>query len=209
MKNLFLPLLTLIIGFAAGYYFCNSRSHQAAQGAMSSMSADAIYPSENSISYDEAKMMVDTFGMYGMQDANHRAGGRGLRTRSIFMPLSKLDSLTAALDAARKKDGKTDGLRIYFGRYPKLQLDKKAYPHPFMNTIIFVSTRLTKVLQKGALDSISIHLDYYGAPNKSRALKMMADDPQNRAELCPDACSGATLVCPDPTDPSCNGSSSN
>jgi hypothetical protein len=205
MKNLFFPLVTLIIGFAAGYYLCHSK--QTTQPAMVGMEAPATaFPSENSISYDEAKMMVDTFGMYGMQDASHRPGGKGAKTRSVFLPLSKLDSLTAALDAARKIDGKTDGMRIYFGRYPKLQLDKSPYKHAYMNTIVLVTTKLTRILQKGAKDSISIHLDYYGAPTKGKALRLMMMDPQNRNEICPDNCSGATLVCPDPTDPTCNGS---
>lgn len=205
MKNLLFPLVTLIIGFAAGYFFFSCKEGESGKPSAVTMSAPGNYTSENSISYDEAKMMVDTFGMYGMQDASHRPGGKGAKTRSVFMPLTKLDSLVAALDAARKIDGKTDGIRIYFGRYPKLQLDKKVYNHPFMNTIIMVTTKYTKILQKGAKDSIGIHLDYYGASTRSKPMFMLMVDPQNRNELCPENCDGATLVCPDPTDPTCNG----
>src|SRR6202000_2919216 len=136
MKNALFPLVTLIIGFAAGYYFFSLRTKE--QPAMPSRTLGGPYPSENSISIAEAQMMVDTFGMYGMQDASHKPGGKGAKTRAVFFPLTKLDSLVAALDDARKKDGKTDGIRMYFGRYPKMQLDKKPYEHPFLNTIIMV-----------------------------------------------------------------------
>ena len=204
MKNALFPLLTLIIGFAAGYYFNSAKMKE--DPKLASRTLGGPYPSENSISIAEAQMMVDTFGMYGMQDKNHRPGGKGEKTRSVFFPLTKLDSLVAALDDARKKDGKTDGIRIYFGRYPKMQMDRKTpYPHPYLNTIIMVSTKLTRILQKGAKDSISIHLDYYGATNRNKPMFMLAVDPQNRNELCPDICDGATLVCPDPTDPTCTG----
>jgi hypothetical protein len=204
MNKLVLPLFTLIIGFVAGYYFSNFKSTNTPGTAATATTA--LYPSSNSISKDEAQMLVDTFGMYGMQDVNHKPGGKGLKTRSVYIPLPRLDSLVAALDAARKKDGTTDGLRIYFGRYPKMQLDKNPYIQPFMNTLILVATKLTRILPTGAKDSISIHLDYYGAPNSKTPMRMFVMDPLNREELCPNNCDGATLVCPDPNNPNCNTS---
>src|SRR5476649_2093649 len=101
MKKLTLPLIMLLIGFIAGYYISKGRNTAAVT------SGTGEFKSENSISYDEAKLLVDTFGMYGLEDANHVPGGKGIKTRSVFMPLTELDSLVAALDAARKTDGKT------------------------------------------------------------------------------------------------------
>ncbi|MDB5031566.1 hypothetical protein [Mucilaginibacter sp.] len=192
MKKLVLPLITLIIGLVAGFYYANSKS--TATAAVAALTDTAGFKSENSISYDEAKMLVDTFGTRGLDDDSNKPGGRGSKTRSIFMPLSKLDSLVAALDAARKKDGKTDGLRIYFGRYPKLQLDRMPYQHPYRNTIILVSTKDTSVLPKGAKDPIHIHIDYFGAPNHKLPMHLFAVDPQNRGEMCPNNCDGALLL---------------
>src|SRR5471030_2947847 len=130
MKKLVLPVLTLIIGFVIGYYFAQSKST-----GVAALSVGHTQVSENSISREEAQMLVDTFGMYGMEDANHKPGGKGLRTRSSFIPLKELDNLVATLDSARAKDGRTDGIRIYFGRYPKLHPDGKTpYEHPYRNT---------------------------------------------------------------------------
>jgi len=198
MKKLLLPLITLIIGFAAGYYFTKTK-------APAATALTGPFTSGNSISQEEAQMLVDTFGMYGMEDAHHKPGGKGSRTRSAFIPLAELDSLCAALNAERLINHVTDGIRIYFGRYPKMQMDGKTpYEHAFHNTIILVSTKTAHVLPKGSLDSVKIHLDYFGSQNKKLVLRMFTD-PQNRNALCPDDCDGATLVCPDPTDPSCTG----
>src|ERR1700742_1837142 len=98
MKKAIFPLLTLIIGFAAGYYFSCLKSKGAQTEAIG-----GPYTSNNSISVEEAQMMVDTFGKYGMQDNTHKPGGggkNGMKTRAVFLPLTKLDSLCAALDAA-------------------------------------------------------------------------------------------------------------
>jgi hypothetical protein len=200
MNKFVLAFCTLIIGFVIGYYIFKPTTKTP---------TTPVFPTGNSISRDEAQMMVDTFGKYGMQDANHKPGGKGERTRAVFIPLHRLDSLVAALDAQSAKDHVTDGIRIYFGRYPKMQLDRKPYGNPFLNTLILVSTKLTRVLQKGAKDSISIHLDFYGAPNSKTPVHFFAMDPLNREEMCPNNCAGGTLVCPDPTDPTCNGSNSN
>lgn len=202
MKKLVLPLITLIIGFAAGYYFNASKSTAPATATAALAIND--YHAENAISLEEAKLLVDTFGTKGLDDADNRPGGKGPKTRSIFLPLKKLDSLIAALDAARAKDGKTDGLRIYFGRYPKFMPDGKTrYQHPFRNTIILVSTRDTAVIIKGTTQPVNIHLDYFGDPTNPKKIQTFAIAPQNRGEMCPDNCNGAILVCPDPTDPNC------
>jgi len=201
MKKLLLPVLTLIIGFIIGYYFAQSKT-----GGVASLTVAHTQLSENSISREEAQMLVDTFGRYGMEDANHQSNPKGLRTRSSFLPLKELDNLVAALDSARAKDGKTDGIRIYFGRYPKMHIDGKTpYEHPYHNTIVLVSTKDTSVVLKGGNQPTRIHIDYFGAPNSKLPAHMFFLDPQNRAELCPDNCTGSSLVCPDPTDPSCTG----
>jgi len=83
MKKLTLPIIMLLIGFIAGYYI--SKGRNAATNSVGS----GEFKSENSISYDEAKLLVDTFGMYGLQDANHVAGGKGPKTRSVFFTLNK------------------------------------------------------------------------------------------------------------------------
>lgn len=199
MKKLLVPLLTLIIGFAAGYYFFNGKTKTTIG------TSGGLITSDNSISHEEAQMLVDTFGARWMDDSNNRMGGKGQKTRSVYISLKELDSLTTGLDNERKKNGATDGIRIYFGRYPKYHPDGKTpYEHAFHNTIILVSTKTTRILPRGAKDSISIHLDYYGATNKKIAMGMFALDPQNRNDLCPDNCDGATLLCPDPNDPTCN-----
>jgi len=199
MKKLLLPLLTLIIGFAAGYYFFNGKAKTATL-----IGPTGPFTSQTSISYDEAKLLVDTFGTHWMDDNNDHMGGKGWKTRSVFLPLKELDSLVAALDAERMKDGKTDGMRIYFARYPKLHPDKKTpYDHPRLNTIVMVSTRATRILPRGAHDSLTIHLDYYGSSDKKKPMQLFALDPQNRGELCPDNCDGASLLCPNPDDPTC------
>lgn len=199
MKKL-LPLLTLIIGFITGYYVCTVKTKYEPAAAARQ------FPSENSISQEEAQLLVYTFGNHWMEDANNKVGGKGEKTRSVYIPLTKLDSLCAAMDAQRKIDGITDGIRVYFGRYPEFQPDGKTpYEHAYHNTIILVSTKTTRILPRGQKDSISIHLDYYGSGNKKIALHMFALDPQNRGDLCPNICDGATLVCADPTDPTCTG----
>ncbi len=202
MKKLVFPLITLIAGFAAGYFYANSKTTATGPAAAGKMALTDFH-SDNSISYDEAKLLVDTFGTKGLDDANGKPGGKGLKTRSIFIPLTKLDALVAALDAARAKDGKTDGIRIYFGRYPKMQLDRKPYEHPYRNTIIIVSTKDTAILQRGGKIPVNMHLDYFGAPNHKTATFMLMVNPENRGEMCPNNCDGAILVCPDPTDPNC------
>jgi hypothetical protein len=200
MKKLILPIITLIIGFIAGYYFN--------KGGLTTTRPVTEYSSKNSISQEEAQMLVDTFGMYGLQDANRVPGGKGPKTRGSFIPLKELDSLVAALDAQRKLNGKTDGIRIYFGRYPKFQPDGKTqYPMAYHNTIILVSTKDTTIIPKGSKDPIRIHIDYFGSRDRKRVLGLYAEDPQNRADLCPDNCDGALLVCPDPNDPNCGGGS--
>ncbi|MBC7399744.1 MAG: hypothetical protein H7289_07340 [Mucilaginibacter sp.] len=204
MKKLVFPLITLIVGFVAGYFYANSKTTATGPVAAGKM-AITDFHSDNSISYDEAKMLVDTFGTQGLDDGNGKPGGKGAKTRSVFIPLTKLDALTAALDAARAKDGKTDGIRIYFGRYPKLQLDRKPYEHAWRNTIIIVSTKDTAILQRGGKQPVNMHLDYFGAPNHKVATFMLMVNPDNHGELCPNNCDGATLVCPDPSDPNCGG----
>ncbi|MGF7081059.1 hypothetical protein [Mucilaginibacter sp. UYCu711] len=202
MKKLVFPLIILIVGFAAGYFYANSKTTATGPAAAGKM-AITDFHSDNSISYDEAKLLVDTFGTKGLDDANGKPGGKGAKTRSIFIPLTKLDALVAALDAARAKDGKTDGIRIYFGRYPKMQLDRKPYDHPYRNTIIIVSTKDTSILQRGGKIPVNMHLDYFGAPDHSKATFMLMINPDNRGEMCPNNCDGATLICPDPSDPDC------
>jgi hypothetical protein len=202
MKKLF-PLLTLIVGFLAGYFLFTLKNKPTTTGT----TPGGPYTSENSISQEEAQLLVNTFGTDWMDDANQKPAGKGEITRSIFLPLTKLDSLCAALDAARKIDGVTDGLRIYEGRYPLMRPDGKTpYEHPYHNTIIMVTTKYTHVLTRGVKDSVYIHLDYYGKGSKKKAMNMLVEDPQNRGELCPNNCLGATLVCPDPTNPTCTGS---
>jgi hypothetical protein len=202
MKKLVFPLIILIVGFAAGYFYANSKTTATGPAAAGKMALTDFH-SDNSISYDEAKLLVDTFGTKGLDDANGKPGGKGAKTRSIFIPLTKLDALVAALDAARAKDGKTDGIRIYFGRYPKMQLDRKPYDHPYRNTIIIVSTKDTAILQRGGKIPVNMHLDYFGAPSHKTATFMLMINPENRGEMCPNNCDGATLICPDPSDPDC------
>lgn len=198
MKKLILPVITLIIGFIAGYYLNKA--------SLTSTRPVTGYRSENSISQEEAQMLVDTFGIYGLQDAHHVPGGKGPKTRSSFIPLKELDSLVAALDAQRKLNGKTDGIRIYFGRYPKFELDGKTqYPMAYHNTIVLVSTKDTTIIPKGGKNPIRIHIDYFGSGNRRSVLGLYGLDAQNRADLCPDNCDGSLLVCPDPADTTCNG----
>ncbi|MES2376235.1 MAG: hypothetical protein V4553_06645 [Bacteroidota bacterium] len=191
MKKLVFPLITLIVGLVAGYFYANSKT-TATGPAETKMAAVTDFRSENSISYDEAKMLVDSFGTQGLDDGNGRPGGKGPKTRAVFFPLTKLNALVSALNAARAKDGKTDGIRIYFGRYPKMQLDRKPYEHPFRNTIILVSTRDSTIMKDKI--PVNIHMDYFGAPNHKVATFMLMVDPENRTEMCPNNCDGATLV---------------
>jgi hypothetical protein len=197
MKKLLVPIITLIIGFAAGYYLTKSK------GAATALTGP--FAAKNSISQEEAQMLVDTFGKYGLEDAKQVPGGKGQKTRSSFIPLGQLDSLVAALDAEKKTIG-TDGLRIYFGRYPKYHIDGKTqYEMAYHNTIVLVSTRDTMVKTKGGLQPVRIHLDYFGSKDKKKIMNLLVEDPQNRTELCPDNCDGSLLVCPDPTNPACDG----
>ncbi len=189
MKKLVLPLVTLIIGFIAGYYFVQSKSTAPAPAGT------IEFKSENSITREEAQLLVDTFGVHGLEDADHKPGGKGIKTRAVFLPLTKLDSLCAALDAERKADGKTDGIRVYFGRYPKLQPNGKTpYDHPFRNTIILVSTKDSTIISSRTKEKIRIHQDYFGAPNVKMPTMMIGTVPQNRGEMCPDNCDGAALL---------------
>jgi hypothetical protein len=200
MKKLILPLITLIIGFIAGYYFNRTSATAAHTGG---------YGSKHSISREEAQMLVDTFGIYGLQDANHVPGGKGEKTRSSFIPLKDLDSLVAGLDEQRRLNGKTDGIRIYFGRYPKFQPDGKTrYEMAYHNTIILVATKDTMIMPKRGKNPIRIHIDYFGSGDSKKVLGLYGLDVQNRTDLCPDNCDGGLLVCPDPNDTTCNGNGS-
>jgi hypothetical protein len=205
MKKLF-PVITLVIGLVAGYYLFSLKGKS---GATDTITGDNL-TSQNGISMKEAKTLIDTFSTHWMEDAKQRVGGKGEITRSAFIPLKELDSLVAALDAARKRNGVTDGIRIYMGRYPKMQPDGKTpYPQAYHNTIVLVTTKYTRILSKGAKDSIYIHKDFYGLTNRKVPVYLFGDDPLDRTQLCPNDCQGATMVCTDPTDPTCTGNSNN
>jgi len=205
MKKLF-PVITLVIGLVVGYYLSSLKGKS---GSVGSITGDSL-KSQHGISLKEAKTLIDTFSAHWMEDAKQKVGGKGEITRSAFIPLTELDSLCAALDAARKKNGVTDGIRIYMGRYPKMEPDGTTpYPLPYHNTIVLVATKYTHILSKGAKDSIYIHKDYYGLGNKKALVYLFGDDPLDRTQLCPDNCQGATLVCTDPTDPTCTGAAPN
>ena len=149
----------------------------------------------NTINQDEAQTLVDYFD-------DHTNPLFGTKTRSVWFSYDRIHEIDSLLTEERKKmirDGKkdiTDGLRVYFARYTKADLGGIPYDNSKRNTLIFVSTKSTHrpiMNQNGnVIDSI-IHLDYY---EPYAITKSFVTDPQNRGELCPNNCQGATLVNP-------------
>lgn len=90
-------------------------------------------------------------------------------TRTIWFSYKRIEKLYNKLKADRDSGMATDGLRIYFGTYPKEYKSGKKHPHAKKNTIIFVSTK----------DSLNgkFHRDYYN--------NVMRLVPENKGELCP------------------------
>lgn len=116
------------------------------------------------------------------------AGKKSPNTETVWLSLARLQYLVAKLDSEKSAYG-TDGLRIYFARYPKNDPDSIAD----RNTLVFISTKSAKN-QNGD----SIHLDYY-TESKSGVKKGLGTPPENKGEICPppaQCCTvGATLLC--------------
>ncbi len=90
-------------------------------------------------------------------------------TRTVWFSYKRMARLFHKLRADSAAGKGTDGLRIYFGTYPKEFAAGKKHPHAKKNTVIFVSTK----------DSLNgqFHRDYFDNVYKIA--------PENKGELCP------------------------
>ena len=126
---------------------------------------------KSGILVQDAKEMVQNYKRWA---GRHPVSGTKQNTRSVWFHLDTLDSLVNLMKLERialqqgdpnKKDGVTDGVRIYFGRY-------KTHDSANMkerNTLLFVSTVW--------VDSAQGHRDYHN--NQKRTV------PANNGELSP------------------------
>ncbi|MBD1385285.1 hypothetical protein IDJ75_08345 [Mucilaginibacter rigui] len=115
-------------------------------------------------------------------------------TRSVWLELDKLEKYVEILKKERAANGKTDGVRVYFGTYGDNAKEPATYDldpnNSFRNTLVFVSTKDSVNLAK-----VHFHRDYF---NDEKAFILTG--PADKGELCPPpvkCCEiGAVLSCP-------------
>ncbi len=103
-------------------------------------------------------------------------------THCVWFNLEQINNMVARLNLEKLFGYKTDGIRVYFGRYTERTVPKDHPEYIGRDTVLFVSTK--KQVYKDEQDKEHFyHLDYFehlipGDPDKF----MM--DPENRGELC-------------------------
>jgi len=113
-----------------------------------------------------------------------------LKNPPPFDPLTYVKSIWFGLDQinyiqSRLVTENTDGVRIYFGNYPQYDSDGKAFPNPYTNSVIFVSTYADGVdPQTGT----KLHKDYFD--------EIQHMIPQDRGEQCQPNCGDTIPVTP-------------
>ncbi|PWS32079.1 hypothetical protein [Pedobacter paludis] len=116
------------------------------------------------IPVEVARQMVDAYTQYSKECPAEAY------TKAVWFPLEQIERIYNSL-----KERNSDGLRVYFGQYTKEAAAGLPDYYIGRNTVIFVPT--TKA--KGYGDPI--HDDDLGT------------DPENKGEICPQACDGTAL----------------
>ena len=184
MKKLLLVTLTILL------FSCKvQQSNQSASTHPStSASSDSIEISENT-----ARVMTHKY-------RPHAVGFRN-QTRTVWLSTSRIKMLYDILQYDTDQGLKTDGLRIYFAKYPGKDSSGQKYPHAYRNTLVFVSTKDSTV-HKGK-GTLTYHRDYYtgasvnGIKSQSniKSTNRIVSIPENKGELCPPGdCAGALLL---------------
>lgn len=193
MKTL-LPVLLVLCVFLS----CKEKSAPAT-ATVSTDDADTTNKiGPDAIPYELAKRMVQYYephvGTLQRPDGTASTDGN---TRSVWFDLDKLDKFVDMLKKERAANGKTDGVRVYFGTYGDNAKEPAPYAlddsYSFRNTLVFVSTKDSLVKENNA--EVHYHQDYF---KNEKAFTFT--EPANKGELCPPpvkCCQiGATLSCP-------------
>lgn len=187
-KSLLISAITFVIGLGLGYLFFNKPQvlPQEDQEDVDISSygigkCDGTIDRSSQLCLDSAYQIVQGYKGIGLDLKQN--------TRAVWLPFSRIENLYFLLKNEQEKMG-TDGLRIYFGRYPKEYEPGKRHPHAKQNTLLFVSTKSDSVKTKEGL-FVKIHRDYFN--------QVIGTIPENKGELCPPGdCpgSGALLLGP-------------
>ncbi|TDO23881.1 hypothetical protein [Pedobacter duraquae] len=187
-KSLLLAVFTFLAGLGVGYLSFHKPDYGAKEREIGEMDISnfAIWKCKGDIVDSTAQICVDSAyqmvqGFSGI-DLNNQPN-----TRTIWFSFERIENLYKRLkyDRDTMKYG-TDGIRIYFAKYPKEYAPGHAHPHAGQNTILFVSTKDS--LQK------KYHRDYY-----TQSPRPIPLTPENKGELCPPGdCpgNGALLLAP-------------
>lgn len=135
------------------------------------------------ISPEELKMLVDNY------KANNKPNADAPLTTSVWFSYDEMKDMVDQLTKERSS-GSTmpDGVRIYFGTYPKAGEHGMNYNHPGQNTLIFVSTATGVSTTDGHKPN---HVNYYSETNRDFMM-----NPYNRGQLCEPSCDDDTIVIP-------------
>jgi len=125
------------------------------------------------ISESDVKAMVKK---HYANSSNGNGFDPNTHVKSVWFPINQINYMQSQLQAEVATMG-ADGVRVYFGNYPKIDSTGKPFPNPDSDTVIFVSTYW---------DGIN-HVDYFTEVNTF--------DPQNRGEQCQPHC-GGTITTP-------------
>lgn len=126
------------------------------------------------ISEDTARKMVRKYHPHSV--------GLRVQTRTIWLSKDRIKLMYDELQQDTPNI-KSDGLRIYLAKYPKIKSQNGKYEYAFHNTLVFVSTKdsIRHVIGKKLQDSIiHTHWDYFIGKQK-RGIYFI----QNKGELTP------------------------
>ncbi|MFA6246837.1 MAG: hypothetical protein WC615_07850 [Mucilaginibacter sp.] len=190
MKNLLPVLLVLCVLFS-----CKQKPAATTESTATPNQPDtsAIVPGPDEVPFELAKRMVINYEPHVGTIALPNGTSGGGNTRSVWFDLNKLDSLVKHLKEERGHNGKTDGVRVYFGTYGDNAKEPAGYGldpnNSFRNTLVFVSTKDSLV------NKTHYHQDYF-----TNEKAFILTGPANKGELCPPpvkCCEiGALLSCP-------------
>lgn len=185
MKNSLFSILALFVGVGIGYLIFNVKkesvqvsdsSKELAKGWIGSC---GLADPATQLCLNDAHAMVLNYDPKKIDNFEN--------TRTVWLPYNRIVQLYEYLKKDYE-DGKTgtDGLRIYFARYPQTDQAGVKYEHPNYNTLVFVSTKKNKA-------DTTKHDDYY--------VQVGMITPENKGELCPPGdcpTNGARLLDPKP-----------
>jgi hypothetical protein len=153
-------LLLIAIGATMLFVSCDKtgKKEQTANIDSSRLASDSV-AADTSDAYEIdvklARKMVDNYSH--VLQSQRGSSDAIVQTQTVWLCLKRLKALVKQLEEEEKAGWGTDGLRIYFAKYPA---DYTANPaHKDRNTLVFVSTKQENRVtdNKPAV----IHLDYF------------------------------------------------